>query len=87
MAKDDELERNVEMVITITAGKDIVSEKKFMLYEGTEMVYAQGVDLAVTAALGKISKVAYDILVEAGDAVPERQAIEAMFGKAYQEAD
>ena len=86
MAKDDELERTSEMEITIKIGKDMLSERKFLLYPGTEIVYGQGVDLAVSKALGQISKAAYDILIDAGDAVPEVAAIEAMFGKAVQDA-
>jgi len=79
------LERETQMVITITVGKDMVSERKFLLYPGTEMVYAQGVDLAVAAALGSISKAAYDIIKDA-DGIPENVAMEATFGAAVQSA-
>ena len=84
MAQD--MERNVEMEITIKVGEDMLSTKKFKLYEGTEMVYGQAVDLAVTAALAKVSKVAYDIIDQSGDDVPAAMAVEAVFGKAYQAA-
>ena len=84
MAKEDDLARTSEMTITIKVG-DVLSEKKFKLYAGTEMVYAQGVDLAVTKALGMISKVAFDIITDDGT-VPANVLLEAGFGKAVQDA-
>ena len=83
MAQD--MDRTVEMEITIKVGDDMLSTKKFKLYEGTEIVYGQAVDLAVTAALAKVSKVAYDVVDPSGD-VPPAVAVEAVFGKAYQAA-
>ncbi len=83
MAQD--MERTVEMEITIKVGEDMLSTKKFKLYEGTEIVYGQAVDLAVTAALAKVSKVAYDTVDPSGD-IPEKVATELVFGKAYQAA-
>ena len=85
MAKDDELERTVPMEITIKVGRDLVSERAFLLYPGTETVYGQGVDLAVSKALATISKAAFDILTDV-EGVPESVAAEAMFGKAVQDA-
>lgn len=76
----DELERTVEFEVIIkTDGAE--SSKKFLLYQGTQMVYAQGVDLAVTEALGTISKVAFDLITGGGDDIPEIMAIEAAFGR------
>ena len=83
MAQD--MERSVEMNITITVGKDMVSERKFLLYPGTEMVYGQGVDFAVTQALATISKVAYDT-VSGGDLPDGNMGIEVFLGKAMQDA-
>ena len=75
----DELERTIEFEVIIkTDGAE--SAKKFLLYPGTQMVYAQGVDLAVTEALGTISKVAFDILTGT-EGVPEVIAAEAAFGR------
>ena len=82
----DELERTVPMEIIVKVGKDLVSERQFLLYPGTEVVYGQGVDLAISKALGLISKAAYDIITEGGDDVPAVMAIEAAFGKAVQDA-
>ena len=80
----DDIERTVEMEVTIRVGKDMISERKFMLYPGTEMVYGQGVDYAVTQALGTISKVAYDI-VTGGDTPDGKLGVEAVLGKAMQD--
>ena len=84
MAQDTE--RTIEMEITITVGDDMLSTKKFKLYEGSEMVYGQAVDLAVTGALAKVSKVAYDLIDPSSDDIPPAMAVEALFGKAYQAA-
>ncbi len=75
--------RSVPMEITIKAGDDTSVIRKFLLYPGTEIVYVQGVDVAVCAALSEISKAAYGILVGA-EGVPANVALEASFGKAVQ---
>jgi len=77
-------ERTVPMEIIIKVGSDMWSERKFMLYEGTETVYGQAVDAAVAIVLGQVSKAAYELVSGAGDAVPEGMAIEAAFGAAVQ---
>ena len=77
----DNPERTVPMEIVIRTGKDILSEKKFMLYPGTELIYAQAVDLAVTTVLAEVSKAAFEILTDVED-VPENVALEVAFGNA-----
>lgn len=79
-----ETERTVPMEITIKIGKDLVSERKFLLYPGTEVAYGQAVDLAVSTALAKVSKVAYDHL-SGVENLPENLAAEVWLGKALQE--
>ena len=74
-------ERTVPMEIIIKAGKDIHSERKFMLYPNTETIYSQGIDLAVSNALRDISKAAFEILTDA-EGVPENVALEVAFGNA-----
>ena len=86
MSNDNKLERTSLMTITIEVENGGVSTRSFKLYPGTEMVYGQGVDLAVTTALGKISKSAYEIISGADD-IPENVAIEAVFGAAVQGAE
>lgn len=86
MAKDDEtLERTVPMEIIIKVGQDLLSERKFLLYPGTETVYGQAVDAAVAIALGQVSKAAYAMLSGA-EGVPEGIALEVAFGTAVQAA-
>ena len=85
MAKDDDIERTVPAQVTIKIGNDLISNREFMLYPGTETVYGQGIDLAVSKALATISKVAFDILTDV-EGVPENVAAEAMFGKGVQDA-
>lgn len=76
-------ERSSLMTISIEVENGGTSTRSFKLYPGTEMVYAQGVDLAVTKALGEISKVAYE-LISGADEVPESLAVEALLGAAVQ---
>jgi hypothetical protein len=71
------------MEIIIKVGQSLVSERKFLLYPGTETVYGQGVDLAVSVALGQISKAAYNGIGGA-DSAPANVTMEAKFGAAVQ---
>lgn len=78
-------QRTVEMEIDIVVSGKGFSKRRFKLYEGTEMVYAQAVDLAVAKVLGEISKAAFDIISSVADQAPENIALEAQFGAAVQE--
>ena len=78
----DELERSVPVTVEIKCGKDVISSKAFLIYPGTETIYGQVIDLAVTEALKIASEKAWDLIEAAGDGAPDALKIEAMLGKA-----
>ena len=78
----DEMVRSVPVSVVIKAGKDLISTKEFLIYPGTETIYGQVIDLAVTEALKLASEKAWDVIEAAGDSVPEALKIEAAYGKA-----
>ena len=77
-----ELERSVPVTVEIKCGKDTISSKAFLIYPGTETIYGQVIDLAVTEALKLASEKAWDIIEAAGDNVPDNVKLEALLGKA-----
>ena len=78
----DEMVRSVPVSVVIKAGKDLISTKEFLIYPGTETIYGQVIDLAVTEALKLASEKAWDLIEAAGDSAPEALKIEAAYGKA-----
>ena len=78
----DEMVRSVPVSVVIKAGKDLISTKEFLIYPGTETIYGQVIDLAVTEALKIASEKAWDLIEGAGDALPPNVQAEALFGKA-----
>ena len=73
-------ERTSLMNITIEVENAGISTKKFKLYPGTEMIYAQKVDAAVTAALIETSVAAYELLKDALEGAPEEIKAEVALG-------
>ena len=59
MAKDDEMTRSVTVSYNVTAGDVGVSNVEFKVYPGTEMIYGQAINKAITDVLAALSKVAY----------------------------
>ena len=78
----DQMVRSVPVSVVIKAGKDLISTKEFLIYPGTETIYGQVIDLAVTEALKLASEKAWDLIEAAGDGAPDSLKIEAMLGKA-----
>jgi len=73
-------ERTSSMNITIEVENAGISTKKFKLYPGTEMIYAQKVDAAVTKALIETSLAAYELLKDAMEDAPPEVKAEVMLG-------
>jgi len=75
--------RSVEAKVVIVCGDSVKSVKEFPIYPGTEIIYGQVIDLAVTEALKEATLKAAEIIEGAGDAVSADMQIEAVLGKAY----
>ena len=81
MAKDDEVGRTVSVSYRVTAGDVGIVDATFKVYPGTEMVYGQVINAAITKALVEMSIKAAELIGEVGDASKEMQ-VEAVLGKA-----
>lgn len=74
--------RSVEAKVVIVCGDSTKSVKEFLIYPGTETIYGQVMDLAISEALKEASLKAADLIQAAGDSVSEEMQIEAVFGSA-----
>ena len=82
MSNDKDQERTVPVSYTVKAGDVAMVDASFKVFPGTEMVYGQAINAAITKALVEMSLKAAEIIEGAGDAVPESMQVEAMLAKA-----
>lgn len=81
MANDKDQKRTETVAYKVTAGDVGVVDATFKVYPGTEMVYGQVINAAITKALIEMSLKAAELIEALGDAAPESIQVEAALTK------